>query len=307
MPLDLSPRIRFLASLATAALVFVVAAAMGGFVGTRIGGGTGFALGLVSGASLAFALVLGYWVLVDWLNLRVIRRSVADGSALPDDAIVAFEGVVRVDGPPMTAPFSGTPAAAYTYVVAHSSYSPAGGRRRRFVLMQGFHMRPTRIEGTGQVLRLRTFPGFEDDLRENRSGREWGRQAVDLAATLGDRATNAGQAERESRLLEVRHTENDDVHHDYRMADVDTPLPGFAIDEEVLPANARVCVIATHDHSTRSLTGRRPRIGPNVMVYRGSRDEVLARVAADLRWFAWAIAALLTAAWAPAAVAFAFY
>lgn len=40
-------------------------------------------------------------------------------------------------------------------------------------MAQGFHMVKTRIEADSRGVGLRSFPGFEDELRESLHGREW--------------------------------------------------------------------------------------------------------------------------------------
>ncbi|MEZ5285825.1 MAG: hypothetical protein R2712_13665 [Vicinamibacterales bacterium] len=290
MPSALPRSLRFVASLIPAAAVLLAFVSVAGFVATRLGGGLGLGLGLLAGASLGLGLTLGYWVLVDLLNLRVLRR----GAGLEDAAggIVAFEGVVRVSGDALHAPFSGVPCAAYTYVVAASLQSGAGRGSRRRVLAQGFHLTDTHIDGTAHRLRLRALPDVEDGLRRNERGTTWGTQARALVASL-EGAARAGEAERESRLLEARRGGFDSVHQDYCTGTLGAHLDGLVIDETTLPIGERVCVIGTYEPESRTLSGRLGRIGPNVMVYRGSADEVLARVGGETRGYTTAVLVLV--------------
>jgi hypothetical protein len=289
-----SRNVRFLASLVPAIGLFVGFFAVIGIVRLRFDGGLGLALGIVSGGSLALGLLLGYWNVVDWRNLRVIRRSRGGGgSALRDGDVVAIEGIVRTQGDPMIAPFSRTPCAAYAYVVSYSRESSSRGGRERLVLAQGLHMVPTRIEGAAGSVSLRSFPSFEDGLRENAPGTKWGDEARALVEALSGKARSAGERERRSRLLEVRHTSIEEVHEDYLMSEIGPNADALVIDEEVLPAGEAVSVVGTYDRERNCLTARRSRLGPNLFVYRGRAEEVLSRVGQESAGFATATAVLL--------------
>jgi hypothetical protein len=54
------------------------------------------------------------------------------------------------------------------------------------------------------------------------------------------------------------------------------------IQEETLPVGERMCLVGTYDRQGQRLTARRSRLGPGLMAYRGSADEVLKRVGKDL-------------------------
>jgi hypothetical protein len=284
---------RFLTSLVPPALLFVGFFGVVGLVRIRVQGWVGTAVGIVAGASLALGLLLAYWVFFDWLNLRVIRKTLRGGSALRDGEVVAFDGFVRIEGEPMISPFSGTPCAAYTYFVASSRESSPRSGRERSVLAQGFHMVRTRIEGATHSLELCSFPAFEDDLREDASGARWGGAARALIDGLSGKAPSAGERERQSRLLEVRHTEVDEVHQDYLMGAVGPSADALVIVEEVLPLGQAVCAIGTYDRERNGLTARRSRLGPNLFVYRGSAAEISSRMDEELRRSATTVAWLL--------------
>jgi hypothetical protein len=284
--------VRFLARLAPAALLFAAFFGVLGLVASRTDSLAGVLAGAVAGGCLVFGLLLAYWTAVDWLNLRVIRKSRGATPALRDGDVVAIDGIVRVDGEPMTAPFSGAPCAVYTYVASYSRQSVHGPGTTRTVLAQGFHMVPTRIDGDARSLRLRAFPAFEDDLRVDGSGRQWGAQARTLIDGLAGTAA-ASERERESRLLEVRRSDIDQVHQDYRMGDLGPNAETLNLVEEALPVGQRVCVIGAYRQAGQAITARRSRLGPNLMVYRGSADEVLARVGKDVGVFTKAAVVLI--------------
>ncbi len=274
--------------------MFVGFFAVIGIVRLRFDGGLGVALGIVSGGSLALGILLGYWNVVDWRNLRVIRGSLGRGASAPRDGeVVAVEGFVRTKGDPMLSPFSRVPCAAYAYVVSYSRDSSSRGGRVRSVLAQGFHMVPTRIEGRARTVELRSFPSFEDALRENAPGTKWGEEARALVAALSGKARSAVERERQSGLLEVRHTSIEEVHEDYVMGDVGPSADALVIDEEVLPTGEAVTIVGTYDREKNCLTARRSRLGPNLFVYRGRAEEVLSRVGKESAGFAKATAVFL--------------
>jgi hypothetical protein len=187
--------------------------------------------------------------------------------------------------------------------VSVSTTSSRQGSSRRRVLAQGFHMVPTRIEGSTGIARLRALPDVEDDLRRNERGTLWGQEARALFDTLAE-GSSAGMATRQARLLEARHAGIDDVHEDYRMGTLGEHVDGLIIDEEVLPVDRAVTVIGTFDQERRAMTAQRSRFGPNLMVYQGSAREVLARVGKENQWFAKAIVGLLVIGVASLGVAF---
>jgi len=284
---------RFLASLIPAFILLFGLMGVVTVVTERVEGGVGIAMGVVSAICLLLGILLVYWCAVDWLNLRVIHRSLREPS-FADGDVVAFSGMTRIDGEPMVSPFTKTPSAAYTYIVSAQRRSVRRGRHVRTVLAQGFHMLPTQITGPSRTLTLASFPAVEDDLRENDQSGRFGDEGVALIERLSEAGTEAGNdRQRHSRLLELRHTEVREVQEDYCQTSSVGTGAGLTIDEEVLPAGETVCVVGTFEAESSSLTARRSRFGPNLMVYRGSAEEVIARVGKDSRFFAKAIVVLL--------------
>ncbi len=291
---SLARNARFLVSLVPAFVLLLGFLGLVAGAASRLQGGLGIAFSIIAAICLLLGVLLAYQISVDWLNLRVIRSGHREGdSALRDGRIVAFSGVVRVDAEPMTSPFSGTPSAAYTYIVGNSKYSSRHERRMRSFVAQGFHLVKTRIEGTRQSLGLRSFPSFEDDLRENMRGKEGAAQARELIDRISKTAPFAVERERQARLLEVREAELEEVHEDYCTQREPGSGPGLNIEEEVLPVGQEVCVIGTYDQELNGLTARRSRLGPNLLVYRGSAEEVLLRVGKETARFAKTIAVLV--------------
>jgi hypothetical protein len=154
-------------------------------------------------------------------------------------------------------------------------------------------MVPTRIEGAARTVALLSFPSFEDALRENAPGTKWGDEARALVAALSGKARSAVERERQSRLLEARHTSIEEVHEDYVMGEIGSSADALVIEEEVLPAGEAVSVVGTYDRERSALTARRSRLGPNLFVYRGRAEEVLSRVGKESAGLAKATAVFL--------------
>lgn len=289
-----SRNLRFLTSLISAAVMLLATAAVIVFINDRLPGGIGLAIALIAGISLALGVLVVYWNVVDWLNLRIIRRLLEPGNPiLRDGEVVAFCGTVRQDGTPMTSPFGGVSCAAYTYVIATSVSSSHSGRRSRRVLAQGFHMNRSRIESTTRSVRLCSLPGFEDNLRQNLQGREWADKARALISKAAASASVASEKDLYVRLLEARHTIAEEFHQDFtRNADFGTGN-ALVIEEEVLPVDQIVCAVGTYDDRAKGLTAQKARLGPNLMIYQGTVEDVLARIGKDLIWFAKAAAILI--------------
>ncbi len=259
------------------------------YINEKIPGGIGLTIALIAGISLALGVLLVYWNLVDWLNLRLVRRLVTSGDGdLKDGTVAAFSGIVRQDDAPMISPFGGVACAAYTYMaaLAGSGSSQTRSSSHRRLLAQGFHMNRTRIESATRSVRLCALPGFEDDLRQDLDGQEWAEKTAALLAAIEGSASAAGQVDAHGHLLEARHTTAEELHQDFRSRFALTNEHRLVIQEEVLPVDQPVCVVGTYDEKLDGLTARRARLGPNLMVYQGSAEEVIARVGKDLIWFA---------------------
>lgn len=281
---------RMLSAAAMLAAFFLVV----NVVGARIGGLAGVAAGAVAGGCLVFGVRLAYLNLVDWLDLRVIRRSPrAGGEDLRDGEVYAFDGRVRTEGAPMRSPFGGVPCAAYTYAVTGSRNSSVRSRSVRVDVAHGFHMLRTRIESAHGSLRVRSFPAFEDELRRTESGTTWGDEARALLEEIAGRASRAGEWVRRAQRLEAQRTGIDEIHRDYLNGRIGKHADGLTIVEEVLPAGEVACVIGTYEKEAGALSARRFRLGQRLVVYRGSADEVAARVGKDVGFYARAAAVSL--------------
>ena len=227
-------------------------------------------------------ILLAYWNLVDWLNIRIIRKYIKGiGPKLDDGKLAAFSGTVRSDDEPMISPFTNIPCAAYTYSIASSRSGTSGGRSRS-VLAQGFHMNRTRVEGSTRSLKLLSLPSFEDDMRENKIGTEWTPKAKELISKTTETAIVTREREQIARLLEARNTKAEEFHQDFSHKTVLSDDRTLVIEEEVLPLDQPVCVVGAFNAKMDGLSARNPRLGPNLIVYSGTAEDVISRVGNEL-------------------------
>ncbi len=279
---------RFLFSLVPAIILLLVTLSVAGLVNARLAGGVGLTIALVTAGCLAFGILLVYWNAVDWFNMRTIRAQLSIGSGtLKDGTVVAFSGVVRSDDAPMVAPLTGKACAAYVSVVAVSrSGSTHNTHRARSVIVQSFHMNHTRIEGDSTSLTLGSLPGFETDMRESDHSDKWAEQVHEQTKKLAHCVERTTDINRESLLQSLRNTTIDEYHYDFcRSIDIGDHKT-FVVDEEVLPIDTEVTVIGTYDRQRGALIARNSRLGPNLIVYKGSKNEVLARISSEILWYA---------------------
>jgi hypothetical protein len=274
--------VRFLFQVVTATVCFLGTLTVILIINSNLKGGIGLTIALIAGVCLILGILLSYWNLVDWLNIRVIKNQYnRDRPSFIDGRLTAFSGTVRSDDEPMTSPFTDVPCAAYTYSIAVSRGGTSGGRSRR-VLAQGFHLNKTRVEGSALSLKLLSLPSFEDDMCENRFGTEWTPKAEAFITKIASTAIVAKEREQVTRLLEAKHTEAEEFHQDFsRNTDLSDDV-NLITEEEVLPLDQPVCVVGTFNGNMKGLSARKPRLGPNLIIYKGNAEDVISRVGGEL-------------------------
>jgi hypothetical protein len=247
-------------------------------------GGLGTAVAVTGAVCLGFAFLLGKALMTDWLAQRALGKSMLTGPTLPEPGTtVAFEGIARVEGSPLVSPFSGHSCCAYSYLVAGRRRAISGGSSttRRANSLQGFALAPTEIVGESLSLRLRAIPGSEVRLRDAKTGGDWGKMAEERVAQA---SANSGASEREgfgSLLLAqtgpIEPGSREVYFGNYGKGD------DLTVEEEYMPIDEPVCLIGTFETAPSGLSGRTPRLGPNLQVYRGTRQEVLDFLSSELK------------------------
>ena len=249
----------------------------------RMANGFGVAIAIVGGVSLGLAVLLGKAVATDWLSLRALERTlVRREDEFQPGEIVAFSGVARVEGEALTTPFGGHRCCAFTFLVAGRRRSAGDSTStRRANSLQGFALAPTVIEGEAMAVRLRALPDVETDLREARNGGEWG-AAAHARIRAGTDFEQASEREGFGSLLVARAGPVEPGGRELFFGAFGGP-DELTVEEEYVPVDEPICVIGTAEADPPGLSGRRPRFGPNIVVYRGTPEDVMERVGAETR------------------------
>ena len=164
-------RFLFLAKVATALIVFALMAALFSFITSKLGEGWGLLWAFIAAANLGLGIVLLYWVLVDWVNLRYAKHQAVMDLATADKQIVCLSGRARVSGDPLLTPFTKTECAAYTYSITTRVQKTGDTGTRSQDVAAGFRMLPTTIDTEYGSVTIRALPEFEQGLRENETGK----------------------------------------------------------------------------------------------------------------------------------------
>ncbi|MEM6702864.1 MAG: hypothetical protein AAF690_09180 [Acidobacteriota bacterium] len=252
----------------------------------KLGGGcAGIVCGVGGAAAVGLGLLLAYWVGVDAFNLLLLRRFLTRGATPRDGRLLALEGRAEIEGEARPAPFSGTRCAGYLYRVAAQRYDSTRESSSTVDLLYGAFLAPTHIVGPNLGLELASLPAFGDELRTTVTDGRWTKGAVRLVDRLRGRAALPSAKQRQERLLELQSTRVRSIDEEH-CADFDpAEEASLTIEEQILPVGEDLCWIGTYHASERALTGTRPRLGPNLQVYRGDGRTVMERLAGEVRGF----------------------
>lgn len=270
----------------------------------QMAGGLGVTIAVIGGICLGIALLLGKALAADWLNLRAIRASLV---RMPNEfqpgKVIAFTGTPRTQDEALTSPFGGHRCCAYSYLVAGRRSGSGSESSQRANSLQGFALAPTDIEGEGMTLRLRALPEVETNLREVQNGGEWGVEAHRrVKAVAAKEQKTAWESEGFGSLYVARAGPVEPGTRDTFFGSYGRP-DELNVEEEYAPVDEPVCVIGTAEANPPGISGRRPRLGPNLIVYRGAPEEVLKRIPAEnhsLTKALWILVAIAIVALVPA-------
>ncbi|MEM7293243.1 MAG: hypothetical protein AAF420_07605 [Pseudomonadota bacterium] len=266
----------------------------------RLAGAIGLTLAIITGIAFGLGVLLWYWNLVDWINMRFVRAFEAPANGeFQDGSPIVYSGIVRSEQPALQAPITSRPCAAYTFRISVSRSESDRNRRLRTDLALGFHLNRTTIESPTGSLRLLSLPGFETELRKTELDEKFSLSedgpvvGIDAAARahydrLRDKVAYPAQATQEAELLAAQNSIIEEVHQDFCKSGELAKGARIGIAEEVLPIDTQVTVIGTYDAQQQALISRVSRLGPNLMVYIGSREQVLERVGREVAgWAKW--------------------
>jgi len=284
----MSGRTRFILTMIPGIVLFLLTLMTVGRGVSRMPGFLGVCLSLGGGILISLGLLLAWSILRSFFNLMVLRGGTDSPEANQDGKTVAVEGEIETSGDPTPAPIEGTACAAYTYVISKpeidSSANSSSGSRRVF-LAQGFGLLEAGLRTSDKRLPLLAMPTFGEELRKTYKGKECLEPLTALLDSL-EKAPAADMPDREGALLEARHSSAGPGKRDYRLFEVKPKhLEDATAVVEILPVSKPVTVIAQYRHEPEALHSANNRLEPGLIVFEGTRTEVIERLGKDVRVF----------------------
>lgn len=235
-------------------------------------GGIGWAYLIIGVLAVAAALIVVWATVITSLDRRDLKRYRAD----PDDAfwpgqVVALSGCIRVEGEPLTAPFSGTACAAYNYQVT-GQHRDLDNHDRAQLCLLGFALADARLDCTSRSFPLGALPDVDTDLRENAIGGEWGDLGLEKIQRAARNREPADGSQALGALSDARKVTNAPQSVDFFIAPTRAAGSKISVIEDAVPVNVPVTVLATYDARTGGLDGRRLR---GLKIFAGTFDERL--------------------------------
>jgi hypothetical protein len=272
-------KLRFLSKIAMILVLFLLVASCIGYITNRMGEGWGLFWAILAGISLGLGVTLFYWVLVDWRNLKIARKhKPSDLSGWKDRELVCVSGTAKVDGVPLISPFTKTLCAVYQYeVITRVRRAGDSTSTTQKTVAQGFHMKPTRIEGQHGSIRLSALPEMDSGLVDQGEGK-WPEECKELLNQLIGNSDKDYQINRQAAELEAYIAHDGEVYQDYCMAQGVGDTSSYVMKEKVLPTDQPVTVIGCFNSEKQALTGERARLGPNLIAYKGTYEELIERL-----------------------------
>lgn len=264
---------------------------------------TGAALSIVGVASIGLGILLARAVASDFLALRDLRqRFVERIDGLTERARIAVQGRIEIDEP-LESPLGGRRCAAYLYRAARpeSVRTDSGSGTRTLTIVHGVHFRPCRLVGESGSLRLLALPEMGDELHDLPSASD----RVPRLEALFRRVADSGWEStpvRLGRLAEYRSAIDGPIAEDYsRYREIPKRFDDLTLEEKWLPVDEPVCLVGQFDPSRAGIGAGEGPLARGLLVFAGTRAEVLSRLGGDVRGFG--IAALVLLAVGAAALA----
>ena len=92
----------------------------------------------------------------------------------------------------------------------------------------------------------------------------------------------AFEINREAAKLEAQIEHDGEISADFCLAKGVGNLSNYTMVEEHLPLNNNVTVIGTFDNLNYAINGKNRRFGPNLIVYKGNRTELIERISKEV-------------------------
>ncbi|MBY6204898.1 hypothetical protein [Halomonas denitrificans] len=271
-------------------IFFLMAAAV-----ERSDSGWAVAVVVAGGLSFGLGLLLLRAVVRDWRSLQGIRRhGFAPGERPVDGQPVAVEGRLICDDP-LQAPISGVACAAFFFRLSQRKLRGTGsdGGSRSVVTAAGISVRSCRLQGAAGTFPLVGLPEPDLDMRSSGDGSA----CAERMAALLDRVVRRAELDRVEGVEEERLAQRagafvpvDDWRRRFEHA---PPADRVRFEEELVPIERTLTVLAVYDRDAGALAPGRGPFGRAIHAYSGTRSEVMARLADELRRFGFPAVAMV--------------
>jgi hypothetical protein len=234
---------------AAAALYYVVLSRYFEWPGNAIAAFLGSVFASVFVASLA-----GLWQASQ--DARIIRRAEA-GERFEDGRLVAAIGRIRPVGPPLEAPFSGSPCVAYEYDVSHVVTVTSNKRTesRDVHDAAGLALTPSRIETPSGTVRLLGYAILDDFPRSRLDDAGRARASAYFADTPGTRIARGRVFKLLDAMSEALADEDGAVRADWRMEET-VDLEGATLTERTVAVGTEVCALGVYSAERNGLVAK---------------------------------------------------
>ncbi|TGD71085.1 hypothetical protein E4634_19765 [Mangrovimicrobium sediminis] len=235
------------------------------------------------GLFLLIAGIVATWgsatSLLDARALRAHRANPLD--TFSDGQTLALTGQVIVDGDVPTAPYSGTPCAAYSYQVSgqrRGAGSSSSDYRQQLCLL-GYRLANAALDTGARRFPLLAIPDVDDEFRATSLGGEWGDAALVHIRSAAEAWTSNSEAEARGALEDARRNTIAPQSADLFVVSTATGANQISILEDTLPVATTITILGTYASGSEGLDGRR--IG-GMKAFPGDIDERLQVL--DLEW-----------------------
>ncbi len=237
----------------------------------------------IGGLSLFFGLLLAHATFGRFLDRRALRvHQVDPESALADGQQVALTGRILMEGDPVTAPFSGTRCAAYSYQVTGErlSLSSSSNHTRKQLCLIGYALGQAVLDCGSRRFRISAIPDVDDDLRADAMGGEWGQLAFERIRDEPETTPAVGELRARGELGSIRERVEAPISVDLYVAPTRGTSNTMNVNEHVLPLDTDVTLLATYSSVSHSLEGRR---SGGMKAFPGTLEKRLAIMSHELR------------------------
>lgn len=236
-------------------------------------GGMGWLL-IVPGVLLVAAGAIGCWATaVTGLDRRGLRRYRVDpNGSFEDGQTVALSGHVRINGEPLTTPFSQRPCAAFSFQVTGEGRSGSDNHSRQRLCLIGFGLADAVLDCGGRSFPLRAVPEVGTDLREIATNRDWRERGMDLIEQAAEHWERSPEPDARGKRIDAGRFIQPVVETRLFVAGTRGTSNTLGITEDHVPIDQPVTIRATYDSMSNGLQGGHVR---DMKVFAGLIDDKL--------------------------------